>query len=271
MTRTARRLTPARSAAAVLSSVALLGLLSGCGGAASGESADALTEVSLVSEGVLTVCTDIPYAPFEYEENGKPTGFDIDLIRKVAGRLDVGLEVVDVAFDDITSGNSLNNDACDVAISAMTITGERARVLDFSSPYFDAKQALITPRGSGLDQITELAGTRVGVQQDTTGETYLSDFAPDTTEVIAFDDAAGLQEALAAGELDAAMLDNTVSGQFVGANPSLKLAREFDTGEQYGMAVKKDGNIPLLREINGTLADLRENGTYEEIFAKYFG
>ena len=271
MTRTARRLSPARTAAAALSSVALMATLSACGGSASGESADALTDVSLVFKGVLTVCTDSPYAPFVYEEKGKLVGFDVDLGQKVADALDVDLDVVDVPFDDITSGDSLNNGVCDVAISAMTITGERARVLDFSSPYFDAKQALITPRGSGLDQITELAGKRVGVQEDTTGETYMSDFAPETTEVVKFDDAAGLQAALAAGELDAAMLDNTVSGQFVGENPSLKLAREFDTGEQYGMAVKKDGNIPLLRKVNRTLADLRENGKYQDIFDKYFG
>jgi polar amino acid transport system substrate-binding protein len=245
--------------------------LSACGGSASGESTDALTEVSLVFKGALTVCTDMPYAPFEFEKDGKPTGFDIDLITKVADGLKVDLDVIDSSFDDITSGVALNNEVCDVAISAMTITGERARVLDFSSPYFDAKQALITPRGSGLDQIAELDGKRVGVQKDTTGETYLSDFAPDGTIVNAYDDAAGLQAALEAGELDAAMLDNTVSGQFVSDNPRLKLAREFDTGEQYGMAVRKDGNIPLLREINSTLAGLREDGTYDEIYQKYFG
>ena len=270
MTRTSRP-TSARVAAAALSSVALLATLSGCGGAASGESAESLSDVSFVFKGVLTVCTDSPYAPFVYEEKGKLVGFDVDLSHEIAKALDVDLDVIDVAFDDITSGDSLNNDVCDVAVSAMTITGERARVLDFSSPYFDAKQALITPRGSGLDQLPELAGKRVGVQKDTTGETFMSDFAPETTQVTAYDDAAGLQAALAAGELDAAMLDNTVSGQFVGANPSLKLAREFDTGEQYGMAVKKDGNIPLLRKINGTLAGLREDGTYDKIFDKYFG
>ena len=270
MTRLSRT-SPARVAAAVVSSVALLGALSACGGAANGESADALSEVSLAFNGALTVCSDMPYAPFEYEENGKPTGFDIDLVQKVADSLDADLDVVDVSFDDITSGDSLNNDVCDVAISAMTITGERARVLDFSSPYFDAKQALITPRGSGLDTVEELAGQRVGVQKDTTGETYLSDFAPDSTVVRTFADAATLQDALNAGQLDAAMLDNTVSGQFVADNPRLKLAREFDTGEQYGMAVKKDGNIPLLREINRTLAELDEDGTYDEIYATYFG
>jgi polar amino acid transport system substrate-binding protein len=244
--------------------------LSACGGSASGESTDALSEVSLVFEGALTVCTDMPYAPFEYEEKGKPTGFDIDLVRKVADELKAELDVVDVAFDDITSGASLNNDVCDVAISAITITGERARVLDFSSPYFNAKQALVTPRGSGLDEVAELSGTRVGVHEDTTGEIYLSDYAPEGTEVVPYEDFASLLEALEAGELDAAMLDNTVSGQVVTDNPRLKLAREFDTGEQYGMAVRKDGNIPLLRTINSTIADLREDGTYNKIFNKYF-
>ena len=260
-----------RAAAAALSSAALMLPLSACGGSASGETAESLSEVSLVFKGALTVCTDSPYAPFVYEEKGKLVGFDVDLAKQVADKLDADVDVIDVSFDDITSGASLNADVCDVAVSAMTITGERARVLDFSSPYFDAKQALITPRGSGLDQLPELACKRVGVQKDTTGETYLSDFAPDSTQVRAYDDAAGLQAALAAGELDAAMLDNTVSGQFVSDNRKLKLSREFDTGEQYGMAVKKDGNIPLLRRINGTLADLRENGSYDEIYAKYFG
>lgn len=258
-------------AAAALSSVALLASLSACGGEAAGQEADALSDVSLVFGGVLTVCTDAPYAPFVYEEKGKLVGFDVDLSQAVADDLGVDLDVIDVAFDDITSGTSLNTDTCDVAVSAMTITGERARVLDFSSPYFDATQALIVPRGSGVDQIEELAGRTVGVQKDTTGETYLSDFAPDSTEVIAYDDAASLQEALNAGELDAAMADNTVSGEFVTDNPRLKLSREFETGEQYGMAVKKDGNIPLLRSINSTLAELREDGSYDKIYDTYFG
>jgi len=271
MAHATRRPRPARIVAATVSSVALLATLGACGGAASGESADSLTEVSLAFNGALTVCTDSPYAPFVYEEKGKLVGFDVDLGQEIAKALDVDLDVIDVAFDDITSGDSLNNEVCDVAVSAMTITGERARVLDFSSPYFDAKQALVTPRGSGLDEIEELGGQRVGVQKDTTGETFMSDYAPDTTLVTAYEDAAGLQDALTSGEIDAAMLDNTVSGSFVADNPKLKLSREFDTGEQYGMAVKKDGNIPLLRQINGTLADLRADGTYDKIYAKYFG
>ena len=270
MSRLARlRPLPTRPVAAAVTGIALLAL-SGCGSAA-GQSAAALTDVDLVYNGALTVCTDMPYAPFEYKENGKPTGFDIELVQQVADSLEVDLDVIDVSFDDITSGTSLNTDVCDVAISAMTITGERARVIDFSSPYFDAKQALVTPRGSGLDELAELVGKRVGVQAETTGETFLSDFAPSTTMVVPYDDAALLEKAIVSGEVDAAIYDNTVSGQITSTNTELKVAREFDTGEQYGMAVKKNGNIPLLRRINGSLAGLRESGVYDKIFTTYFG
>ena len=270
MSRLARlRPLPTRPVAAAVTGIALLAL-SGCGSAA-GQSAAALTDVDLVYNGALTVCTDMPYAPFEYKENGKPTGFDIELVQQVADSLEVDLDVIDVSFDDITSGTSLNTDVCDVAISAMTITGERARVIDFSSPYFDAKQALVTPRGSGLDELAELGGKRVGVQAETTGETFLSDFAPSTTMVLPYEDAALLEKAIVSGEVDAAIYDNTVSGQITSTNAELKVAREFDTGEQYGMAVKKDGNIPLLRRINGSLAELRESGVYDKIFTTYFG
>ena len=64
----------------------------------------------------------MPYAPFEFKQDGQPTGFDIDLVQQVADSLEVDLDVIDVSFDDITSGTSLNTNFCDVAISAMTIT-----------------------------------------------------------------------------------------------------------------------------------------------------
>lgn len=103
------------------------------------------SQYDLVSEGTLTVCSDIPYAPFEFEENGEFTGFDIDLMRAIAGKLGVELEVKAIGFDPIQSGTALNSDQCDVAASAMTITEEREENLDFSEPYYDAKQSLLAP------------------------------------------------------------------------------------------------------------------------------
>jgi polar amino acid transport system substrate-binding protein len=153
----------------------------------------------------------------------------------------------------------------------MTITGERARVLDFSSPYFDASQALVVAKGSGIDSLDDLSGQRIGVQGGTTGELYVTDNAPASAEVMPLEDATEMEKALTIGVVDAAVYDNTVVGDVVANNPDLEVSAEFDTGEQYGMAVKKNGNVDLLRSVNKVLATLEENGRYDEIYATWFG
>lgn len=259
-----------RPVIATLGALLLAGGLSACGGDAAGQSGDALTEVSYVNEGVLTVCSDVPYEPFEYKENGEFVGFDVDLVKQMAKDWGVKWEIVDSSFDDISDGTALNEEVCDVAVSAMTITGARSRVVDFSSPYFDAGQVMITPKGSGITTLEGLVDKRVGVQADTTGETYLRDFAPETAKIVSYDDSLDLQTSVLSGEVDAIVLDNTISGPVIEQNPDLRVATSFDTGEQYGMAVRKEGNIPLLRAINDALTKLREDGRYDKIYNTYF-
>jgi polar amino acid transport system substrate-binding protein len=251
----------------------LLGATTGCatligddGSAIAGE-----PQPNLVKDGFLTVCTDMPYAPFEFKQEGKPTGFDVDLVRHVADRLRLELDMVDTAFDDIASGESLNKRRCDVAISAMTITGERARVLSFSSPYFDAAQAMVVKKGSGLTGLDDLAGRKIGVQGGTTGELYVTDHAPDDAQVTAFEDAAAMGAAMESGQVVATVYDNSVVGDVIEANPDLQVATEFDTGEQYGMAVRRNGNVELLQVINDELANLKQDGGYDEIYQTWFG
>ena len=258
---------------AAAGAVLLLGGLSGCDSlTGGGDAASAATPAPvLVKDGVLTVCTDMPYAPFEFKKDGEPTGFDVDLVRKVADRLGVRLAVTDTAFDDIASGEALNTGRCDVAISAMTITGERARVLSFSSPYFDAAQAMVVPSGSGLATLDDLAGRRIGVQGGTTGELYVADHAPADADVVPFEDAAAMSRAMAAGEVAATVYDNTVVGDVIKANPDLEVATEFDTGEQYGMAVRRNGNVALLEVVNDVLATLDDDGGYDDIYTTWFG
>ena len=259
---------------AAAGTVLLIGATTSCDVAArldGSYSASAAPAPTLVREGVLTVCTDMPYEPFEFEKAGKPAGFDVDLVRMVADRLDLDLDMVDTAFDDIASGESLNKGRCDVAISAMTITGERARVVNFSSPYFDAAQALVVERGSGLKTLDDLAGRRIGVQAGTTGELYVTDNAPQGAEVIPFEDAAAMGQAMEDGQVVATVYDNTVVADVIEANPDLKVVTEFDTGEQYGMAVRRNGNVELLRVINDVLATSKQDGAYDEIYATWFG
>jgi polar amino acid transport system substrate-binding protein len=258
---------------AAAGTVLLLLGVTGCSSLTGGDDAASASAPAptLVKEGVLTVCTDMPYAPFEFKQDGEAVGFDIDLVRKVADRLGVDLGVADTAFDDIASGESLNNGRCDVAISAMTITGERARVLSFSSPYFDAAQAMVVAKGSGLTSLDDLTGQRIGVQGGTTGELYVADHAPSGADVVPFEDAAAMGRAMEDGKVTATVYDNTVVGDVIEANPDLEVATEFDTGEQYGMAVRRNGNVALLEVVNDVLASLKEDGGYDEIYTTWFG
>ena len=107
----------------------------------------AAPEPVLVEEGSLTVCTSLPYEPFEFRKDGEPVGFDIDLASQVAKELRLAPRIVNADFDAIQSGELLNDGRCDVAIAGMTITGDRARVVDFSSPYFNAAQAMVVAPG----------------------------------------------------------------------------------------------------------------------------
>ena len=261
---------PARRAARAVGGVLILTLAAACA-AAGEEGVSSIRPPEVIEAGALTVCSDMPYKPFESMKDGEPVGFDIDLMREVTADLGLRLVMKDTDFDAIQSGDALNTNQCDVAISAMTITGERARVIDFSSPYFDASQALVVVKGSGIDSLDDLAGQKIGVQSGTTGELYVTDNAPSSADVMPLEDAAAMEDALTSRAVGAAVYDNSVVGDVVSNNPALEVSAEFDTGEQYGMAVKKNGNVDLLRSINKVLATLEKNGGYDKIYASGFG
>lgn len=264
--RAARRLLPA-----VFGLVALSATLVACGSEDPVQTAAPL-DPQVVESGKLTVCTSFPYPPFEFREKGEPAGFDIDLANVVASELELEPVIINADFDDdIQSGQMLNEGGCDMAIAGMTITGERARVLDFSSPYFDAAQAMVVIKGSGIKTLDDLAGAKIGVQEGTTGELYVTDNAPSDAEIVAFADASEVDAALSSGDVDAGIYDNTVVGDVVDRNSDFEVAAEFDTGEQYGIAVKKNGSVDLLRYINNVLADLKADGGYDEIYNRWFG
>src|SRR5665647_3128742 len=104
-------------------------------------------EVSLITEGTLTVCTNPPYEPFEYEDGDEIVGLDIDIVAEVGS--DLG-DDVDVETDDLVA-------------SGISINDEREGKMDFSEPYFDADQGLLVPAGSGLASVEDLEGLTVGV------------------------------------------------------------------------------------------------------------
>ncbi|MBS2937138.1 transporter substrate-binding domain-containing protein [Nocardioides sp. J2M5] len=256
-----RKLTSGAAAALVLIATA---------GCAAEETTTTESGANVIAAGKLTVCTSLPYKPFEFEQGNEIVGFDMDLAQKVAEANDLDLDVVVTGFEGIQSGQALNTGKCDMAVAGMTITDERSQVIDFSDPYFDATQALLT-KDESLDSLEALDGKTLGVMTGTTGELYAKENAPKGVTIKAFEDLGLQSTAVKTGQIDAAIQDNGPLLDYAKANPGTYVTAEFDTGEQYGMAVKKDGNDELLSSINDVLEESRSDGSYDEIYKTWFG
>jgi ABC-type amino acid transport substrate-binding protein len=255
------------AAGALLLAAALVGCGGGDGGGGGG--AGGGDELELVSPGTLTVCSDIPYPPFEFEKGGEYTGFDMDIMKEVASGLDLELTVKDSSFDGLQSGLSLNSSQCDIVASAMTITEQREENIDFTDPYYDSKQSLLVPKGSDITSIQDLAGKRVGVQQGTTGKTYTEENAPGSAEVVSFPSDAEMYAAIQAGQVDALLQDLPVNLSHT-EDGEYEIVEEYNTDEQYGFAVREEGSENLLDAVNEQLKELRDSGRYQEIYDSYF-
>lgn len=247
--------------------------LTACGGggddAGSTEGGEGGSELALIQPGTLTVCSDIPYPPFEFEEGGEYTGFDMELIREIATGLDLEVAIKDIGFEGLQSGAALAAGTCDIGASAMTITEQREENLDFSEPYYDSLQSLLIPKDSDIKSIEDLAGKSVGVQQGTTGQNYAEENVPESAEVRAYPSDAELFPALTSGGVDAVLQDLPVNLGHT-QDGAYTIVEEYDTNEKYGFAVQEEGSEALLEGVNKELAELRDNGTYQKIYDKYF-
>ena len=225
---------------------------------------------SVISEGEITVCTDAPYEPFEWEEDGVWIGFDMDLMREIAGRMDLGMSVKVVPFDGIWLLPATGE--CDIVASAMTITEERAKNTLFTRPYFGADQSLLvrSPDKEIFDSLEALEGGFIAVQTGTTGEMYAQENAPAGATLVSFDEPAAMFLALQSGEVDAILQDLPVNGDRQRKDPSFAMTAAFPTGEEYGFAVSPE-NRSLHRGVNMLLDEIQRDGTYKRIYRDYFG
>jgi polar amino acid transport system substrate-binding protein len=261
----------ARPLAAGLALVATLAFAA-CGDDDDGGSGAAGTEVDLVSGGKITTCTHLPYRPFQFEDGGKIVGFDVDMIDLVAKRLGVEQTIVDTPFEGIQSGEDLNARKCDIAAAAMTITPERQEKIAFSDPYFDANQALLVKKGSGIATFDDLEGETLGVQSGTTGKMYAEEHAaPAGVELKDYEDLALELSAVKSGQIPAAINDIPVLLDFAKENPDVEVTATFETGEQYGFGMKRGTSEELQRVVNEVIKQARDDGTYDRLYEKWFG
>ncbi len=243
--------------------------LAACGGGNDSGSSSGSGDLGLLQSGTLTVCSEVPYPPFDEREGNQYTGFDGDLMNAIAKGLDLEVELKNSGFESLQSGLALNSSSCDIVAAAMTITDEREKNIDFTDPYYDSKQSLLVPTGSDIKSIDDLAGKKVGVQAGTTGKAYTEKNAPDGTDIISFPSDGEMYPAIQAKQVDALLQDlpvnltHTTDGKY-------EITEQYDTGEQYGFAVREEGSEDLLKAVNEQLQELRDNGTYDELYNKYF-
>jgi polar amino acid transport system substrate-binding protein len=272
-----------RRASALLAALALT--VAACGGDDADDGAattddgtaedggEAAANLELINEGTLTVCSDIPYEPFEFEDPDSDigySGFDIELMQAIAATADLEVEVVVTGFEALTSGTAMATGQCDIAASAMTITEERAEQIDFSDPYYEALQSLLVPSDSDISSIDDLDGAVVGVQSGTTGEMFAEENV-EGAEIRAFENPGDIFVALDSGQIDAVLQDLPVNAERARDADELEVVEEFDTDESYGFALEQDRGDDLLQVINDGLAQVRDDGTYDELYDAYFG
>jgi polar amino acid transport system substrate-binding protein len=254
--------------------VILAGSLVGCGSttttAASATTTTGAAEVKTVEAGKLTVGSDTSFPPMESMNGTVAEGFDVDLMAAIAQKMGLEMvfktEIFDTLIPTLKAGGKF-----DIIASAMTITDERKKEIDFSDPYIDSNQSIAVMKSTGIEQRSDLAGKKIGVQSGTTGEAWATENLKDST-IVPFDTATKAFSALQAGNVAAVVNDLPVSADIVKKDPAkgMEIIEEIPTGEQYGFGISKS-NPGLLAAVNKALAELKSDGTYKTIYDKWFG
>jgi len=214
----------------------------------------------------LKVATDATFAPMEYTEDGVRKGFDIDIMNALATAMGKTVQWTDIDFKGLVPG--LIADRFDVAISAIYITPERAKVVDLTDSYFAGGLVGLVKADSPVKSIADLNGKKVSVQVGTKSVSYLHDHYPkiNTVEVEKNQE---MFDLVGIGRVDAAITGKPAAYQFARTRPGFRVLDEQLTTEAYGIAVRKDAPA-LLTALNAALVKIKADGTYAAIVKKWF-
>ena len=217
----------------------------------------------------LIVATNPEFPPFEYVEGEDVVGLDIDIAREIAKDLGWEVEVQSMAFDAIVP--AVASGKATIAIAGMTINDERKMSVDFSDPYYNAKQACIVLKDGVVTDGETLKDKVIGVQQGTTGDFAAEEYTA-ADKVMRYNKALDAVMELAGGKLDAVIIDAPVAVNLVASmnSENLVVLDNIEFGDEfYGIAVQK-GNADLVASINATIERINTDGTMDELLLKYF-
>lgn len=232
-------------------------------------------EFTTIEEGKLIMSTNAQFPPYEMVADGEGfngTGFegiDVEIASAIADKLGLELQIDDMEFDSALL--AVQNNTADVMLAGLSYSEERDEVVDFTDSYATGVQVVIVKDGSDVT-MDNLGEKMIGTQRGTTGYIYASD-TPENggygeDHVLAYDNGATAVQALMNGQIDAVIIDEAPAKEFVAANEGLTILPGNWVEEQYCAAVD-EGNTALQNAINTALNELMDDGTVDEIIAKY--
>lgn len=224
------------------------------------------------SAETLKVVTDPSFVPFEMmdQETGEMVGFDMEIIREVADRAGFDIDLNTMDFNGIIP--ALQSGNVDIAIAGITITDEREEIVDFSDPYYDSGLRLLVREGNGdINEFDDLEDKKIGTKIGSTSYDYLMKNLEADDGVTPYPGSADMYMALMSGAIDAVFYDAPNVGYFARTKGEgkVKTIGPLYEGQQYGIALVEGSE--WVDEVNTALAAMKEDGTYKEIYEKWFG
>lgn len=259
--------------------------LAACGGAGSTNDSSTMTESSSQTEttdllqqvqdaGVIKVGLMGTYQPYNFlNENQEMDGFDADIAKEIAKGLGVDVEFISQEFSGMIAGLKANK--FDMVVSQMTITEDRKKEMLFSDPYITNQVKVIVSEGNtDILSVNDFPGKQIGVGLGTNDETYLRTvLMPEVGEfeIRTYDDVITSLKDLDAGRIDATINNMYALKPVIETNGfKIKAVGDAVKSDQAGIAVNL-GNEAFISEVNRILAEIKEDGTYRDIFVKWFG
>ncbi len=226
---------------------------------------------SAMAEKTIVFAVDATWPPMEFIDSDKQiVGYSIDYMTAAAKAAGFTPVFKNVAWDGIFAGLAAGK--YDAVCSSVSITDKRKKVMDFSTPYFKVRQALIVPKDSNVKSLADLKGQKVGGQIGTTG--YFAIKGAEGVEPKSYDEVGLAMEDLKVGRIAAVVCDDPVAANYAMAQykDTLKIASVIETGEveHYGIAVKK-GNTEVLDLVNKGIDSVSKSGYVQELQQKWIG
>ncbi len=223
---------------------------------------------SLAGKKVIVGC-DTSFVPFCFpDDDNKYIGFDIDMLAAYSDYLGFDYELQPMDFTALLM--SVQTNKIDMAMSGITITEDRAKVMDISDPYYDAGLQIFVRDDSDISRLSDLEGKTLALKEGTASVQFVADNVKNCT-VTSFPNIESAYLEVERGAADAVVYDAPNMKYYVSQNPDsgCKVVGDLMDGCQYGVMLQKGSEYT--EYINAALAALKADGTYDSLYEKWFG